>query len=222
MNAHPSADAMKQRTLVTHRRYFGVEALALREASGRVLARMVGLPLARSRVSGRQLRQDFNVTTIAGDALVDRLVQGGLLRPHPERQDDFQATPRMVEFASARVVEPLRRGKAKRLVERACLLAEKINAEWSRNPLWVVAIAPHGDYVKRLDKLSELPLGIVVGPRPQERRSRWRALIDEGEGLAEIRDVFASMSSFVVVSITDNPQTLPRPFSIAWQEPSSG
>jgi hypothetical protein len=211
---------MKNRTLVTHRRYFGVDALALRESAGRVARRVVGLPPERARVSGRQLRHDFGVNTVEGQALVSRLVAGGLVKPHPERLGDFQVTARLVEFAAARVVEPLPRAKAKRLVGRACKLAEKINADWSRNPIAIVAIALYGNYLTNASQLSELRLGVVTCARPAKLLSRWRAPQNEKEGAADIRHAFEEMSSFVRVTLITDVQTLPRPFSIAWEDPA--
>jgi len=73
---------MKVTTLVSDRRYFGVDAMTLRAASRRILARVVGLPPERARVSARALRQDFGVNTVVGQALVSELVAEGLLRPH--------------------------------------------------------------------------------------------------------------------------------------------
>ena len=55
---------MKSRTLIAHHRYFGVEALQLRTAAGRVLTRVVGMPPARARVRADHLRQDFAVDTV--------------------------------------------------------------------------------------------------------------------------------------------------------------
>jgi hypothetical protein len=209
---------MKIRTLVTHRRYFGVDALALRESAGRVARRVVGLPPERARVSGRQLKRDFGVDTVEGEALVSRLVAGGLVKPHPEREGDFQVTQRLVEFAAARVVEPLPRAKAKRLVDRACKLAEKINADWTRNPLAIAAIAPYGRYLTNTSELPELRLGVVTCARPVTRLSRWRTLQGEKEGATDIRHAFESMSSFVRVTLITDVQTLPRPFSVAWED----
>jgi hypothetical protein len=213
---------MKTRTLVTRRRYFGVEALALREAAARVMGRVAGLPAERSRVHRRHLRQDFNVDTVEGAALVNRLVAGGLLQPFPDLQDDFQVTPRLAEFAAARVVEPLARAKARRLVDQAGRVAEKINADHSRNPLAVVAIAPLGSYLSHEDHLAELRLGVVLGPRPVGRRSRWRAPVADAEGRTEIRRAFEAMSSFVVVTLTDDRSALPRPFAITWHDSALG
>src|SRR5439155_26285023 len=119
---------MKARTLVTQRLYFGMDALSLRAATGRVLSRVVGLPPERARVSARSLRQDFGVDTVQGNALlVEQLVAEGLLEPPAALQVDYGLTERFVEYASARVVEPLPRERARQLLANACELAARVN-----------------------------------------------------------------------------------------------
>src|SRR5438477_4037180 len=97
---------MKARTLVTQRLYFGLKAIDLRAATGRVLSRVVGLPPERARASARHLRQDFGVDTVQANTLVEQLVAEGLLEPPGELQADYGGTARFVEYASPRVTEP--------------------------------------------------------------------------------------------------------------------
>ena len=54
---------MKALTLVTQRLYFGIDALSLRAATGRVLSRVVGLPPERARVSA--LRAELSTASTA-------------------------------------------------------------------------------------------------------------------------------------------------------------
>ena len=163
---------MKQRTLVSDRRYFGLDALALRAAAGRVAARVAGLAPDRARVRGAFLRQDFGVDTVDGRALLDDLCADGLLARPEGPTSDFLVTPRLVEYAAARVVEPLSRVKAKLLVSRACELAERVNREWGRNPLEIAMIVPYGSYLAREQRMDELPLALVVRSRPVSYRKR--------------------------------------------------
>src|SRR5215470_5387590 len=114
---------MKVRTLVSHQRYFGMEPVALRHAAGRVLLRIHGLPPERARVSAQRLREDFGLDTTGGDELLQEFVNGGLLEPHAERAGEYRITDRFVEFASARIVAPLPRVRAKALLGEACQLA---------------------------------------------------------------------------------------------------
>ena len=209
---------MKARTLVTQRLYFGMDALSLRAATGRVLSRVVGLPPERARISARSLRQDFGVDTVQGNALVGQFVADGLLEPPGELQADYGITERFVEYASARVVEPLPRERAKQLLAHACELAARVNGEWTRNPLEIEALAPFGCYMSRDRKLAELPLGIVV--RPRARRPRWGRLQTKNDGAREIRAEFRELSSFIHVRMVNDTRRLPRPFSVAFHADS--
>lgn len=208
---------MRVRTLVTDRRYFGVEPIKLRAAAGRVLARVAGLPPDRARVSARHLLQDFGVSTVEGEALIGELVAEGLLRPRTEMPSDYRLTRRFAEFAAARVVDPLPRARARHLLAKACALAAEVNANWTRNPLEIEMLAPFGRYMSRDEQLAELGLGIVVRARPGSRRAHWR-MTTKSDGANEIRAAFRELSSFVRVRLVNDPQLLPRPFAVVFQE----
>ena len=212
---------MKQRTLVADRRYFGLDALALRAAACRVAARIAGLPPERARVRGAFLRQDFGVDTVDGRALLDDLCATGLLARPDGPTSDFLVTPRLIEFAAARVVEPLSRAKAKLLVARACELAERVNRDWGRNPLEVAMVVPNGAYLAREQRMDELPLALVVRARPESRRARWNRM-NKAEGARGLREVFGELSSFVRVRLVTAIDAVPRPFTIAWQSDEGG
>jgi len=209
---------MKARTLVTQRLYFGLKAIDLRAATGRVLSRVVGLPPERARVSARHLRQDFGVDTLQGNTLVEQLVAEGLLEPPGELQADYGVTERFVEYASARVVEPLPRERARQLLVHACELATRVNGQWTHNPLEIEAVAPFGCYMSRDRQLAELPLGIVV--RPRARRARWGRAQTKSDGAREIRAQFRELSSFIHVRMVNDTRRLPRPFAVAFHADS--
>jgi hypothetical protein len=209
---------MRERTLVTQRLYFGMDALGLRAATTRVLARVVGLPPELVRVSARNLRQDFALNTVEGEALVEGFVAEGLLEPRTGRHNDYRLTERFLEFATARVVEPLPRKRARELVAQACELAARINAEWTRNPLEIEAVAPFGSYMSRDARLAELPLAIVVRPRATSRRARWGRIAAKADGARDMRAAFRELSSFIRVSLVIDRRLLPRPFAIVFQE----
>ena len=211
---------MKTRTLITQRLYFGMEALALRAAAGRVMSRVVGLPLDRAKVSRRALRQDFELDTVIGGALVDEFVAEGLLQPGDKTDSDYWLTKRFVEYASARVVEPLSRGRARQLLARGCALARDINETWTRNALEIAALAPFGSYMSRDSGLADLPIGIVVRPRPEPRRARWARMSTRPESADEIRAAFRELSSFVRVHMVNELALVPRPFAVAFQQDS--
>lgn len=209
---------MKPLTLVTHRKYFGMNPLFLRAGTDRVLLRVAGLPPERAQVNARALRQDFGADTEVGQRLVAGFVADGLLVPRAEASEDYRLTERFYEFACARVVEPLPRARAKQLLGRACELASRINGEWSRNPLEIEALAPFGRYMSRDSQLGELPVGIVVRARAADRRARWGRLISKGDGASEVRAAFRELSSFVRVRMVSEMQLLPRPFAVVFQQ----
>ena len=208
---------MRARTLVADRRYYGFEATHLLQAAARVLTRVAGLPPERARVSARHVQQDFALNTVQGQALVEDFVQDGLLRRHTENRSDFQLTPRFLEFASARVVVPMPRAKAKQLVVAACKVAERINKEWVRCPLEVDALAVSGSYMSRSAELSELTLGIIVRSRPVARRFNWFRRGHSTEGATEIQKEFCDMSSFINAYVAIDTQGIMRPFSIVYK-----
>ncbi len=209
---------MRERTLVTQRLYFGMSALHLRAATTRVMARLVGLPPEMARVSARSLRQDFAVNTVEGEVLVEGFVANGLLSPHTKQHGDYRLTERFLEFATARVVEPLPRRRAKELVIEASALATRINAEWTRNPLEIELVAPFGRYLKHDAQLGELELGVVVQPRDPSRRARWGKFATKPDGAREMRAAFRQLSSFIRVQMVNDKRLLPRPFAVVFQE----
>jgi hypothetical protein len=211
---------MKTRTLIAHQRYFGVDALQLRTAAGRVLTRVVGLPPARARVRADHLKRDFAVDTVEGEALLGELVDGGLLRPDADAPGDFEVTDRFREIAAARIVEPLPRPRARQLLARATAMVQHINEEWSRNPLVVDALAVSGSYMSRDPALTDLILGAVVRSRGADRRARWGRMANKQAGAQAIRAELMGLSSFIVVHFVTDQADLPRPFAILFRDES--
>ncbi len=207
---------MRYRTLVTQRLYFGVDAFKLRQASGRVLARLSGLSADRAKVSATEIRRDFGVDTVEGQSMVEEMVAEGLLRPREASSAEYRVTDRFVEYANARVVEPLVRSRARHIVATARELAARINAEWTRNPLEIEAIAPFGCYISQDLYLDQLPIGIVVRARPASRRARWR-MLSKTDGAHEIRGAFKGLSSFVHAQLVTQISELPPPFAVVFQ-----
>jgi hypothetical protein len=207
---------MKARTLITQRLYFGMDALKLRACTGRALARIVGLPRERARISAPNLHQDFDVNTVDGHALIGQLVSAGLLQPAAEREDDYRLTERFFEFAAARVVEPLQRPRAKLLLAAACNLAERINREWAQNPLAIDSFAVYGAYMSREHQIDELCLGIVVQARATPPRARFRRMLTKHDGAEQVRAAFRDLSSFISVRLVTDQRALPRPFAVVF------
>jgi hypothetical protein len=208
---------MKPRTLVTDRLYFGLDPLKLRAATGRALARVVGLPPDRARVTATNIRQDFALDTIQGRALVTEFVASGLLEPPTESSAGYGLTREFFELAAARVVEPLPRSRAKLLLTEACTLAERINDDAVHNPLAIEAFAVFGDYMSRAHRLEELSLGVVVELRAPSRRTRFGRMQSKAEGAVAIRTALRQLSSFIRVRLVTDVRTLPRPFSLVFE-----
>jgi len=204
------------RVLLRHLHYFGLEPLKLRAAAARIVSRVAGLPPERARVTSRQLLLDFGIDTVDGLSLVDELVAEGLLEPRPELPGVFGVAPRLAEIASARVVDPLPRERARKLVNEACMLAAQINADWARIPLVIESVAPFGSYMSRDPQLAELSLGVVVRGRPATRRAHWR-MATKSEGASAIRTAFRALDPFLRVRLVTDLQDVPRPFSVAFR-----
>ena len=207
---------MKQRTLLTDRLYFGLDPVRLRSAVRRCLARVVGLPPERARLAPAHLRQDFAVDTVQGEALAAALVAGGMLEPPAAGRAGYGIRPDFVELAAARIVEPLPRARARKLLADACTLAERINAEHLDNPLVIEALVVFGDYMSRSHRLDELALGIVVASRAPSLRARFGRMQGKADGAESIRAAFRDLSSFVRVRLVTDRSTLPRPFSLVY------
>lgn len=205
---------MKPRTLITDRLYYGLEPTQLRTATARTLSRVVGLAPERARVSAANLQLDFALDTAQASAVVDELVADGLLQPPVEGQPGYALTPDFFELASARIVEPLPRSRARQLVADAKGLAERINAEDNHNPLAIVALAVYGDYMSRRTRLAELSFGVVVDLRAPSWRTRFGRMQRKAEGAESIRAALRGLSSFVRVRVVTELSALPRPFNV--------
>jgi hypothetical protein len=209
---------MKQRTLLADRLYFGLHPLRLRAATGRALARVIGLAPERARVSATNLRHDFALDTREGERLVSDFVAGGLLEPPTERYPGYGLTQEFAELAGARVVDPLPRARAKQILVESCLLAERINDEEVNNPVAIAALAVCGEYMTRKHFLDELWLGVLVEPRPPSRtRIRIGRMLSKPEGAEAIRVAFRGLSSFIRPRLVTDLRTLPRPFSTVFR-----
>jgi hypothetical protein len=202
--------------LLKHRQYFGVEPQRLRAAAARVVSRIVGLPPERAHVTDRQLHQDFGVGTALGRPVVESLVAEGLLRPYTDAPGTYRVAPRLVDIAAAKVIDPLPRERARELVVDACALARRINAEWSRVPLEIEALATYGSYMSRDAQLADLSFGVVVRARPATRRAHWRT-VTKADGASGIRGAFRALDPFVRARLVTELVSLPRPFAVVYK-----
>jgi hypothetical protein len=97
------------------------------------------------------------------------------------------------------------------------MLAAQINAKWTRNPFAIAMIAVSGSYMSRSRKLPELNLWLIVRPRTPSRASGWGRPSSRSDGARQIRDAVRSLSSYIVVRLVTDTESLPRPFIIAFR-----
>jgi hypothetical protein len=171
---------------------------------------------SRASISAEDLRRDFGLDTVVGRATVEAMVADGLLRPRSSVPSEYRVTGRFVEYANARVVEPLPRPRARAIVARACDLAMEINDGWTRNPLEIGAVAPFGVYLSREPHLDGLPLGVVLRMRPVSRRARFR-MLPKADGVREVRAAFKALSTFAEIRLATAVDQLPQPCAIVFQ-----
>jgi hypothetical protein len=214
--ARGDGDNMTIRTLVLQRLQFGLEPLAFRRGATRVLARVAGRPRVEAQVTVEGLQEDFRLDAAGAEALLRALVARRLLE-RANATSDYRLTERFREFALARVVPPLERARAKRLIERAGMLAAQVNAKWTRNPFAIAMIAVSGSYMSRSRKLPELNLWLIVRPRLPGRARVWELSSSRADGARRIRDAVRSLSSYIVVRLVTDAESLPRPFSVAFR-----
>jgi hypothetical protein len=205
---------VKARTLVSSQRYFGLEALVLRRGAERVLARGAGQPPESLRVNAQILGEDFRLDAAASHALLRTLVSHRLLESETDRGGGYRLTERFREFASARVVRPLQRSQARELLDVACQVAARMNADRMRNPLIIDTMAVSGNYMSRSDRISELVLWPLVKPRKATGARRIRSSMNDTEGAKEIRDALRALSPFIVVNVVTDATAVERPFSV--------
>ncbi len=141
----------------------------------------------------------------------------GCSKPPDGLRAGYGLTPEFAGFATARVVEPLPRARARLLLTEACTLAQRINSSGTHNPLEIAAFAVYGDYMSRAHHLESLSLGVIVQLRDASRRTRFRRMQSKTEGAEAIRDAFRNLSTFVHVRLVTETTSLPRPFSIVFQ-----
>lgn len=201
--------------LIADQRYFGLEARHLRAGAERVLMRLSAQSPGPARIDVRHLAEDFRLATPASWTLLRALLAGGLV--HPDGHGGYRPTPRFREYASASLVAPLARERAKALIRRACEQAAQINADWTRNPFRIKAIAVSGSYMSRRKELPELSLWLVLHRRAQARARRWLPAQSNHDALHQILTTVHGLSSFIVVRVATDTLSVPRPFSIVFQ-----
>ncbi len=204
--------------LVTRHLYFGIDAMRLRDAAGRVLMRVHGQPPERATVSLDTLARDFQMSARESLAMVDQMVQSGLLERRRADSDQYAVTEKFRQYAQARIVEPLPRVRAQLLVSHMADLAQHFNQTASRNKYEIEELAVYGDYMTREPDLAELSLAVTGRRRvPDTRPVFGRATLPTG-GHEQIRELFEGLSSFVHVKFMRRLNDVPRPFSVFFRD----
>ena len=208
---------MKAMTLVAKQRYFGLDPLTLRDAANRVLARLPEDTTVRPVVRLDALVEDFRLTAGASRQLVAQLVADGVLTPLTERGADYAVTTRMREIARARIIEPLPRTEAQRLIARCADLAARFNRTATRNKYEIEELAVYGSYMSREADLTDLLLGVTGRRRaPGQHRFMGRATA-QTEGTERIRELFQRQSTFIEVAFYKRLTGVPRPFAVVYR-----
>jgi hypothetical protein len=208
---------MKSMTLVARNRYFGMDPLTLRDAANRVLARLPEDTTIRGIVRLDALVEDFRLTAAASRDVVSQMVADGVLTPLTERGADYAVTTRLREIASARIIEPLPRPAAQRLIAHGAVLAARFNRTATRNKYEIEEVAVYGSYMSREVDLGDLLLGITGRHRRPGQRSLIGRATTPTEGTERIRDLFERQSTFVRVTFFRHLTDVPRPFAVVFR-----
>lgn len=204
--------------LVTRHLYFGVDALRLQIAAGRVLMRVHGRPPDRATVGLETLAQDFRLDTRQSLTMVEKMLRAGLLERAQPDTAEYGITDKFRQYAQARVVEPLPRTRAQLMLAHMADLAAHFNRAASRNKYEIEALAVYGGYMSREPELPELTVGVTGRRRaPAARPLVGRATVAT-DGHRQIRDLFEDLSSFVQIRFFHRLQNVPRPFTVIFKD----
>ena len=204
--------------LVTRHLYFGVDAMQLQIAAGRVLMRVVGRPPERATVGLDTLAQDFGMSTRESLALVDQMVLAGLLeKPHPS-EAEYVITDKFRQYAQARIVDPLPRARAQLLLQHMAERAQYFNRTASRNKYEIEALAVYGSYMSREPEMPDLMIGVTGRRRGSVDRHVAGRATAPTTGRQQIRELFEELSSFVWVTFFHRLQDVPRPFTVIFKD----
>ena len=208
---------MKAMTLVARHLYFGMNPLHLRDAANRVLSRVPEDTSMSSAVNIDAIVEDFRLTPSASKAIVEEMVQTGILTKLTHTGAHFGITTRFREIARARIIEPLERAQAQMLLTHCSELAEQFNRTALRNKYEIEAIAVFGSYMSRNQGLAELELAITGRRRTPGQKNLIGRATTPTEGTDRIRALFEKQSGFIEVHFFKRLSDVPRPFSVIYK-----
>ncbi|MEO8755734.1 MAG: hypothetical protein ABI624_23975 [Casimicrobiaceae bacterium] len=204
-------------TLVAKHLYFGLDPLRLRDAANRVLARLPEDETDRRTVRLAALVEDFRLTAAASRAIVDEMVNTGVLKRLNESSAEFAVTTRFREIARARIIDPLPRPQAHMLLTHCAELATRFNRTARRNKYEIEAIGVYGSYMTRQPDIAELSLGVTGRRRVPGQSSLIGRATTFTEGTERIRELFERQSTYVEVAFFKRLTDMPRPFSVVFK-----
>jgi len=208
---------MKTMTLVAKHLYFGLDPLQLRDAANRVLSRLPQKAAASPTVEIEALVEEFRLTPTASRAIVEEMVQGGVLTKLAPSGSTYAITPRFREIARARIIEPLERSRAQLLLGHCAELAQHFNRTAIRNKYEIEAIAAFGSYMTRSRAIAVLELGITGRHRAPGQKNFIGRATTPTEGTERIRALFEKQSGFLEVHFFKRLADVPRPFSVVFK-----
>ena len=209
---------MKTPTLVANRLYYGLDALRLRDSTDRVLSRVVGIPPDRATVALQALAQDFHLGTAASRAVVDEMVQTGLLERLSPSGMEYAITDRFRALAKARVIQPLPRRDAQLLLSHLAEIAGRFNRTAVANKYEIAALAVFGSYMSLDEDLPDVSIGVTGRRRPPVPVPASERATRPTEGTDAIRTLFEQQSTYLRVSFFQRLQEVPRPFSVVFRD----
>jgi hypothetical protein len=211
---------MRPATLFSHRRYFGLDPVKLREGARRLMARAGRQRPVEALVVGRStLMREFGVNPIHVRAFASELVQNGLLEIHTTSSGDrhYRATGQLEDVAAAEIVEPLSRRRAELIIDSARDIAVSFNRIALDNRYEIEEIAVFGDFMSRDPLLAQLALGVTGRRRPPANGGLLRRPPAQTQGHQAIRKMFENLSPFVHVEFFQRLSDVPRPFSVMFK-----
>lgn len=208
---------MKTMTLVARHLYFGLDPSRLRDAANRVLARVPEDTSVSAKVGVEALVEDFSLTPSVSKAIIDEMVQSGVLTKLAPTGMNYGITTRFREIARARIIEPLERTQAQLLIGHCAELAEQFNRTAIRNKYEIEAIAVFGSYMTRNKAIAELELAITGRRRAPGQKNLIGRGVTPSEGTERIRALFERQSGFIEVHFFKRLADVPRPFSVIFK-----
>ena len=208
---------MKTMTLVARHLYFGLDPLRLRDAANRVLSRVPEDTSVNTSVAIDALVEDFRLTPSASRAIVDEMVQSGVLTKLAPSGSSYGITTRFREIARARIIEPLERSQAQLLLGHCAELAAQFNRTAIRNKYEIEAVAVFGSYMTRNRGIAELEVGITGRHRAPGQKNFIGRATTPTEGTERIRALFEKQSGFIEVHFFKRLSDVPRPFSVVFK-----